>query len=97
MSAHLDSIERQTGRRPVLRGSEAQDSDLPCPELVQYLFEWFLELSAQRSSNGFGANPLTFAECAAWATLTGREPSPWEVALLMRLDAVQLSALRPEA
>jgi len=31
----------------------------------------------------------------AWATLTGRSPSPFEIDLLAKLDAAALSAMNP--
>lgn len=54
---------------------------------------WFGELTAARSSNGFGANPITFTEIKAWAELTGRRPSPLEIVALRRLDALFLSVM----
>jgi hypothetical protein len=51
---------------------------------------WFCELSQTRSSNGFGANPISFAEIEAWARMTRSMPTPREVLLLRRLDAVAL-------
>lgn len=54
-------------------------------------------MSGARTSNGFGLNPLSFAEIQAWAALTGVEPTPWEVSLLKRLDAVTLANQRNDA
>lgn len=48
-------------------------------------------MSGARTSNGFGLNPLSFAEIQAWAALTGADPTPWEVSLLKRLDGVTLA------
>ncbi len=68
----------------------------PCPPEVEHLWEWFAELSSGRSSNGFGANPLGWADIEAWARLTDRAPSVWEVGLLKRLDGVYLEVTAPK-
>jgi hypothetical protein len=39
------------------------------------------------------ANPITFGEIAAWARLTGREPSPWEIGVLRQMDQAALEAM----
>lgn len=58
-----------------------------------YVGGWFGELSGARSSNGFGVNPVSYAEIDAWARLTGRHPSFLEVSALRRLDAAYLSIM----
>lgn len=64
-----------------------------CPPFLVYLLEWFAELSAARGSGVHGANPLSFAEIAAWASLTGSDPTPAEVHILRRIDAVFIAAV----
>lgn len=54
---------------------------------------WFGELSAARTSNGFGMNPLSYAEILAWATLTRRSPAPVEVSALRRIDSAFLTIM----
>lgn len=66
---------------------------LPIPTGTEYLWEWFNELQGARTSNGFGANPITYTEMAAWATLSGRDLEPFEVRLLKDLDLLYLSAV----
>jgi hypothetical protein len=92
MSAHLASIERQTGRRPVVKQDEEVREEPP--EALRYLWTWYGELAARRTNSGMGANPLSFTEVAAWAALTRRDVRPNEVALLLRLDDLQLTVLR---
>lgn len=83
---HLESVERQTGRRPEeLNGPEL-------PEEAEYLFAWWRELDAGRQS-GVSANPLSWADMLAWAELTGRRPSPQEVEVLWAIDRAHLSAV----
>lgn len=62
----------------------------PPPAGAEFLWEWFLDLSAGRASNGFGPSPLSWQDIAAWAALTGQAPTPWEVSVLRRLDRVYL-------
>lgn len=81
------SIQRQTGRpHPALQTP-------PCPPGLDYLLAWFSELSSTRSSNGFGHNPISYAEIMAWATLTRRLPSGLEVEAIRRLDVAYLKTL----
>lgn len=70
----------------------ARNKRAELPDLGAYLWAWFVELSAARSGNGFGENPIGYTEIAAWAALTGRDLTPWEVSVLRRLDAVTLAA-----
>lgn len=60
------------------------------PGCVAHVWAWFCELSAARTSNGWGANPITFPEIDAWARLTRSEPTPWEIGLIRRIDAAIL-------
>jgi len=81
----LEQVEKQTGiRPPELDGPE-------CPDAVEYLWKWFIELDNARGGNGFGLNPISYTELLAWATMTRANPSPWEVATLKRIDALFLS------
>lgn len=64
-----------------------------CARELLYLLEWFGELSAARGSGAAGPNPISFAELAAWAALTGNEPTAAEVHILRRIDAAFLAAL----
>ena len=44
-----------------------------------------------RSANGFGMNLLSYTEIDAWARLTRRVLSAWEVAALKALDVLYLN------
>lgn len=73
-----------------------QHPDLVQPEMddsLIYLWGWFIELNSQRTSNGFGGNPIQFVDIQAWASLTQRNPTPWEIKTIRRLDQVWLSEI----
>lgn len=40
-----------------------------------------------------GPSPITYQDIAAWARLTGRRPTPWEVSVLRDLDGLWLSIM----
>lgn len=88
---HYDAVERQTGRRPPALDGPA------LPSAVEHLWDWFVELNAARGSTGFGPAPLGYAEIRAWAALTDRQPSPWEVETLKTLDEAWLASLADSA
>lgn len=58
----------------------------PIPAALQHIWDWFCELSAARSGNGGGPNPIAFTEIDAWSRLTGRLLAPRDVQALMLLD-----------
>ena len=83
--AHLESVERQTGRRSIaLDGPEL-------PADGAHIWAWFLELSAGRGSNGFGPNSISWFDMMAWATLTGTITHPAEIEAVMALDRSYMS------
>lgn len=85
MRATLEQVEKTTGKRP-------KDLDGPeCPLEMEYLWYDFLTLSRGRTSNGFGANPLTWADVWAWLTVTRQTLTPWEVDTLIALDNAWMS------
>ena len=63
------------------------------PTALEHVWHWFRDLSFARTSNGFGPNPITYAEIAAWRDLTLAMPNPWEVSLLKRLDRAYLEEM----
>lgn len=63
------------------------------PRALEHIWAWFCELNSARTSNGFGANPITYSEIAAWSALTLNVPTPWEVSLLKRIDRAFLEEM----
>jgi hypothetical protein len=60
----------------------------PFPDVLDYLWEWHVELVRTRNVGMNGAEPLTYQAIDAWARLTDRQPLPHEVEALLQLDAV---------
>lgn len=58
----------------------------PIPAALAHIWDWFCELSASRTGNGGGANPIAFTEIEAWARLTGRLLTPRDVRAIGLLD-----------
>jgi len=69
---------------------EAEPPPFPVP--LAYVWSWFSQLHGARGA-GFGPCPLTWLDLDAWSRFTGNVPTPWEVELLMALDAEYLNSL----
>lgn len=50
-----------------------------------------MELNDARTSNGFGPNAISYTEIKAWAELTSRDVTPFQVALIKHLDRIVLN------
>jgi hypothetical protein len=83
---HLESGYRQTGVMPEELNIE------PLPSSAVYLWNWFLEMHRGRSSNGFGANAISFLEIFAWQRVKGQTLTDWEVEGILAMDAAFLSS-----
>lgn len=70
---------------------EAQD--LPLPEALAHVMDWFQELSSARGSTGFGMAPLSYQEIEAWARLRDVRPTPFEVQALKDVDMIYLASI----
>jgi len=75
------------------RSQEARDKLTPIEynEVVQYIWEWFCDLSGGRSYSEAGPGPLTYTEIRSWAELTREELEAWEVKVLKRIDRLFIS------
>lgn len=65
--------------RKAMRGPE-------CPVLMAHVWRWFLALSNMREWGEGGPKAIRATEIAAWASLTGANPTPREVRLILDLD-----------
>ena len=71
-----------------------QEPEAVAPPVLWYLWEWFGELSAQRSHGMTGPNPIGFAELLAWAAIRRISLTGSEVSVLLRLDHAYLDVIR---
>lgn len=65
------------------------------PGALAYLWLWFLELHSHRGAGAMGPAPITWPDLDAWARRTRRDPLPWEIDMLSRLDDVFFLAASP--
>jgi len=63
------------------------------PFALEHVWNGFCAVAGTRGNNGFGLNPITFCEIAAWDALTGARLTPWEVELIKRVDSAVLPIL----
>jgi hypothetical protein len=81
---HLRQVEKQTGRTPLALISPE------FPVELEYLWDYFLELSATRPQGYSGPLSITYQEIAAWKDLTGKIVTPMDVEVIKRLDQTYL-------
>jgi hypothetical protein len=67
------------------RGKAAPKAPVLPPEAV-HVWNAFVQLSSARTSNGFGPDPVTFTEVAAYVDLTGDVLDPWEIEAIREMD-----------
>lgn len=67
-----------------------------CPPEALHVWEWFRQLSARRTSSGFGLNPITYLDVDAWSRLRGIRPEVWELDGVFLLDSLYLVAMAPK-
>lgn len=63
-------------------------AELRIPRAAEHIWEWFWELDQGRRC-GNGPEAIGYADIMAWARLSGEEPRPWEVRLLMTMDVAR--------
>lgn len=63
------------------------------PAEATHLWRWFMDLNAGRQA---GDVPLSWEALDAWARLTGRRLTSWEVDALRRIDTAWLKAAAEE-
>lgn len=63
---------------------------MPIPPAGQHVWYIFLELSGQRTGNGFGPNPIQFSEIQAWQQVTRKRLQPWEIRAILAMDRAYL-------
>lgn len=79
----------------VLRAHLAGQSPLPSvPEPARLYWRWFTDLCRTRTSNGYGPNPIGYAEIEAYTRLYGWPLEPRHVDMIMALDRVWMAQAR---
>lgn len=58
---------------------------------MELVWSYFSQLHNARTSNGFGANPISYSEISAWNELTDSGITPFEVKIIKRLDIAYLN------
>lgn len=66
------------------------------PRAAEAVWQAFLQLSASRRT-GMGAHALVLADVEAWCRLGGVRLTPWELDVLIELDAAQLAAIAKQS
>lgn len=81
-----------TGKKP----AELEEM-LELPDLFAEVWSWFLRLNNRRQSSGFGYNPLSYSEIAAFFDLLEYSPQQWELEVIEVLDSVAMKHFEKEA
>lgn len=84
LSDHYAALARK-GRKKKPKGPTL-------PAGVVHLWNAFAQLSAARTGNGFGPNPIPYSEIDAYSRLTGQAFLPWEVDAIRALDDAYVTA-----
>lgn len=63
---------------------------------MAHIWNFFLRLDRHRSSNGYGANPLSWADIKAFFDVHGILPEEYELLAISMLDNVRLEYIRKE-
>lgn len=85
--ANLNVLARKGGTRA--EEAIAELTARPLPDEMRYILNWHNELFGRCGVGMDGYDPLTWTSLHAWAEMTGRDPEPYEVDLLMNLDAIR--------
>ena len=86
LKQNLENVYRMTGKKPPELEIE------PIPDCLVHVWHWFLQLNSQRTSKGFGVNPITNQDMWFFFQLEGIEPESWELDLIRKFDQVALQS-----
>lgn len=79
----LKSAEKQIGYTP-----EELRNEPSIPDLFKESWNWFAKLSAKRTTNGFGLNPLSYQEMLSYFWLIETKPMFYEIQAIELFDSV---------
>ena len=71
--------------------------EIECPPEVEYIWRLFRSLDQRRTSSGFGANPITHADLAAWEQRLSFRLTPFEWECIDALEAAVMGHHRTKA
>jgi len=83
---HLTAAWRSSGVKP-------PELSNPVPQLISYLWDYYLELHKRRGNNGYGHVALTFLEIEAWERKTQRKLDAWELKAILAVDDAYMVSL----
>jgi hypothetical protein len=58
----------------------------PLQDNIQYIWNWFNEISSGRSYWEHGPNRISWTEIKAWMDITGHKLKHWEVNAIIAID-----------
>ena len=87
---HLVSVYNATGIKPK-ELEVIQNTD--CPYDVFHIWIAFMDLSATRTSNGFGHNPITYQEILSYMLTRDISLESEEVEILKHIDILYLNKM----
>ena len=82
----LEALRRGLGRQP-----------LNLPAGGQLVWGWFIALCRTRTSNGYGPNPISYAEIEAYARLYRWPLEPRHIDVILAMDRVWMDHARAQA
>ena len=91
LRVHLENLFRQKGVMPKLL-EEAPD----CPEMGEYLWDWFIEMHADRRSGVNGAERFSAADMLDWCWASGNTLELWERKALRLIDSAWIKAQKDD-
>lgn len=62
-----------------------------------YVWKYFIDLHNNRTSSGFGINPIQFSDMKAYFDLMMIHPEEWEIDVIRILDNIALNQYSEEA
>lgn len=86
---HLESAARQLKALGKPMKEELVPEGPPFPDLLDYLWSWFAEISLGLAVSGMAPPVVTWADVAAWRAQTGEVVEPWEARAIVSLGSLR--------
>lgn len=85
---HLVAAWKQSGIKP-----QELKAVPVLPDLVAYLWSYYLKLHSRRVNYGWGHVPLSYLEVEAWARLNKLVLDPWELDAILEIDDAYIASV----